>query len=177
MSGFVYIWYDRKHKRFYVGSHWGTPDDGYICSSKWMKRNYERRPQDFKRRILAYRDNRVSLVEEEFRWITMIKPEESGTRYYNLRLFATTKAQYVKEHRGKYVRRNPYPKNRKSSPRPQSVRDKISKSLQGHVGVIHNDDVKRKIAESSVRHHSDPDVKKKHSEAIKKSWEKRKSLV
>lgn len=21
-SGFVYIWFDKKHKRFYIGSHW-----------------------------------------------------------------------------------------------------------------------------------------------------------
>ena len=25
--GFVYIWFDRKHRRFYIGSHWGTEDD------------------------------------------------------------------------------------------------------------------------------------------------------
>lgn len=31
--GFVYLWFDRKHKRYYVGCHWGTTEDGYVCSS------------------------------------------------------------------------------------------------------------------------------------------------
>lgn len=50
--GFVYLWFDRKHKRYYVGCHWGTEDDGYICSSQWMHQSIKYRPQDFKRRIL-----------------------------------------------------------------------------------------------------------------------------
>ena len=29
--GFVYLWYDRKRKMFYIGSHWTTETDGYIC--------------------------------------------------------------------------------------------------------------------------------------------------
>lgn len=87
MSGFVYIWYDRKHKRYYVGSHWGSPRDGYICSSSWMKRAQERRPCDFKRRILAtVESSRSALLSEEQRWLDMIKFEEKGKRYYNLTL-------------------------------------------------------------------------------------------
>ena len=26
--GFVYIWYDRKYKKYYIGSHWGYENDG-----------------------------------------------------------------------------------------------------------------------------------------------------
>lgn len=51
--GFVYLWHNKKHKRFYIGSHWGTEDDGYLCSSNWMRKSYYRNPQDFKRRILS----------------------------------------------------------------------------------------------------------------------------
>ena len=51
--GFIYVWYDKKHKRYYVGSHWGHEDDGYICSSSWMRKAYRRRPSDFRRRIIA----------------------------------------------------------------------------------------------------------------------------
>ena len=85
MSGFVYIWRDRKHKRYYIGSHWGTPTDGYICSSRWMRNAYHRRNSDFRRRILI--DNisdRVALYEEEQRWLNFIKKEEIGKKYYNL---------------------------------------------------------------------------------------------
>lgn len=82
--GFVYIWFDRKHKRFYVGSHWGTIDDGYVCSSTWMRNAYKRRPQDFRRRILKNQINRIDLIKEEQVWLDQIRSEEIGKRYYNL---------------------------------------------------------------------------------------------
>jgi hypothetical protein len=84
--GFVYIWYDRKHKRFYIGCHWGEETDRYICSSKWMNRSYKRRPQDFRRKILSrIMTNKTDLLDEEYRWLSKIKKEELGKRYYNVR--------------------------------------------------------------------------------------------
>jgi hypothetical protein len=85
MNGFVYLWYDRKHKRFYLGKHWGTLSDGYICSSDWMKQAYKHRPQDFKRRILEWVDDRKILADREEAWGLLIKKEELGKRYYNLK--------------------------------------------------------------------------------------------
>ena len=84
--GFVYIWFDKKHRRYYVGSHWGTEDDGYICSSRWMRKAYRRRPQDFKRRTIVKIDDRRQLLEVEGRFLAMMKPEEIGKRYYNLNI-------------------------------------------------------------------------------------------
>jgi len=85
--GFVYLWYDKKHKRFYIGSHWGTEDDGYVCSSSWMKQGYKHRPNDFKRKIIKrVTTNKKDLLEEENRWLGMIKPKELKLRYYNLRI-------------------------------------------------------------------------------------------
>jgi hypothetical protein len=46
--GFVYIWYDRKRKMYYVGSHWGTIEDGYICSSNRMRDAYREDPKILK---------------------------------------------------------------------------------------------------------------------------------
>lgn len=83
--GFVYLWRDRKHKRYYIGSHWGTEDDGYVCSSRWMRKTYSRRPQDFKRKILArVHTNRKDLLEAEYNFLQRIKPHEFKTRYYNI---------------------------------------------------------------------------------------------
>jgi hypothetical protein len=83
--GFVYLWYDKKHKRYYIGCRWGREDDGYICSSTWMKQGYRRRPTDFKRRILnRIYTNRKDLLEEEYKWLSKIKKEELGKKYYNL---------------------------------------------------------------------------------------------
>jgi hypothetical protein len=83
--GFVYLWFDRKHKRYYIGSHWGTEDDGYVCSSPWMIKAYKIRPEDFKRRIIIkiYK-SRKDLLEEEYRWLSMISDEEIiNKKYYN----------------------------------------------------------------------------------------------
>ena len=83
--GFVYIWYDRKHKRYYVGCRWGNENDGYISSSVWMRNSYKRRPQDFKRRVISrIYTNRQDLLQEEYRWLQMIPNEQLGKNYYNL---------------------------------------------------------------------------------------------
>lgn len=92
--GFVYIWRDRKHRRFYIGCHWGKEDDGYVCSSSWMKKAYKYRPGDFKRRILSrVYTNRADLLKEEFRWFLMIC-EEFGLRAQNLRKVADGKRNH-----------------------------------------------------------------------------------
>ena len=83
--GFVYLWRDRKHKRYYVGSHWGTENDGYICSSRWMRKAYKRRPNDFKRRTISIVKNREELSEEEHRFLQMIREDELKIKYYNIR--------------------------------------------------------------------------------------------
>lgn len=83
--GFVYIWRDKKHNRYYIGSHWGDVTDGYISSSSWMKQAYNRRPEDFKRRILSSNIKRDNILIEEQRWLSMISKQELGKRYYNLR--------------------------------------------------------------------------------------------
>jgi hypothetical protein len=83
--GFVYIWYDKKHSRYYIGRHWGNVEDGYVCSSSWMKQAYKRRPKDFKRRILKIvNSNKRDLVLEEDKWLSLIREDELGSRYYNL---------------------------------------------------------------------------------------------
>lgn len=84
-EGFIYIWYDRKRKMFYVGCHWGTENDGYICSSNRMRDAYRRRRHDFKRRIIQRNIEREELLNEEHRWLQLIKENELGKKYYNLR--------------------------------------------------------------------------------------------
>jgi hypothetical protein len=97
--GFVYIWYDRKHKRYYIGCHWGSVDDRYICSSRWMRKAYARRPQDFKRKILENNiEDRSALYDREQKWLNMIKPEERKIRYYNLHLSSKKPWHQYDEH-------------------------------------------------------------------------------
>ena len=49
----LYIWFDRKHRRFYIGFHWGTEDDKYICFLIGCAGLMREEEADFKRRILV----------------------------------------------------------------------------------------------------------------------------
>lgn len=84
MQGFIYIWRDKVRNMFYIGSHVGTPDDGYISSSRWLTSEVNYRPNDFRRKILKYvKIDQLKL--EEYRLINTIKDYEFGKRYYNLK--------------------------------------------------------------------------------------------
>lgn len=151
--GFVYIWRDRKHNRYYIGCHWGREDDGYVCSSPWMLQAYRIRPQDFKRRILksGFTD-KSAMYDEETRWLSMIKPEEikptsPKPRYYNL---------YVTKHKPWHV----YPEGIKTvgqkisaakkgrpSKKPPDIGQKISAAKQARSAE------RRKVLESEPSAH------------------------
>lgn len=140
MAGFVYIWLDKKHKRYYVGSHWGTDDDGYVCSSPWMKSAKKRRPRDFKRRILArVLTNREDLLDEEQRWLDMVHPDEIKIRYYNLNL-----------------------KVRKYWHTYDKSREEVQTKLKGR---IFSEEHKRKLSEAKVGSRHSKDTKRKMSES------------
>lgn len=89
--GFIYLWFDKKHKRYYLGRHWGRENDGYICSSNKMRDAYKRRPNDFKRRIISriYTSN-LDLVSEEQKWLDKINYDELNKKYYNKSKSSTT---------------------------------------------------------------------------------------
>jgi len=145
--GFVYIWRDRKHARYYIGSHWGTEDDGYVCSSFWMKRAYKLRPEDFRRRILFRIDDRILLRQKEEEWLRLIKPEELKERYYNLSLGGT----------GHWVS---YPDN------INTIREKISYTTKQ---AMQREDVRNKYLEglkTRDNKSSDPEVRRKRSETM-----------
>lgn len=52
-DSFVYCWTDHLTGKLYVGVHKGQEDDGYVCSSALMLEEYEKRPDDFSREIVA----------------------------------------------------------------------------------------------------------------------------
>ena len=83
-EGFIYIWFDKKRRMYYIGCHWGTYDDGYICSSKWMRDAYRYRKQDFRRRIIQRNIPKDLLLEVEYRWLQLINDKDIGIKYYNL---------------------------------------------------------------------------------------------
>lgn len=50
-EAFLYCWTDLVNHKLYVGVHKGIQNDGYICSSKKMLEEYNKRQEDFKRKI------------------------------------------------------------------------------------------------------------------------------
>lgn len=185
--GFVYLWLDKKHKRYYVGCHWGHVKDGYVCSSDWMTKAYKRRPQDFKRRILAtITTNRAELLEEEYRWLQMIKPEEIKVRYYNLNThhhghWSTDDAKRErigKEHSSKMKgRKAPW----NSKPCPEEKKVALSKMWTDvPKGFRGTDATRAKISANSKRLQAEGRVgmrDKKHSEDTKKKMSKNNAML
>jgi hypothetical protein len=153
--GFVYIWRDRKHKRYYIGCRWGNENDGYICSSKWMKDSYKRRPNDFKRRTLSrVYTNKKDLLEEEYKWLSLIDSDDLGKKYYNL-------------HNHKF---NHWSTNKESK---LSVGEKISLAHKKHpnwghwsVGKTRSEETKQKLREANKKqfeNHEQREMRKQKS--------------
>lgn len=146
--GFIYIWGDKKHNKYYVGSHWGTVDDGYICSSRTMKNAYRRRPKDFKRKVVQYiKTDRKKLYEVENSWLKLA--EKKKEKYYNL--------VFVTNHW------TAYPEN------VATIKEKISHRTKE---AIWKDDVRSKYLISIKNRDnksSDPDVKQKRRDSMIKT--------
>jgi len=151
MNGFIYLWLDKKKKMYYIGSHLGSIDDGYICSSRWMRAAYQKRPEDFKRRIIKQFKiiTRRELYNEEQRWLNFIKKEEIKVRYYNL--FRTVNYAWADEENNKTLKEKISQKTKEAMQRPK-VREKYLNGLK-----------------SRNTHASEPDVIERKRQAIIKT--------
>lgn len=154
MYGFVYLWKDCKRGKFYIGCHWGTEDDGYVCSSTVMRNAYRRRPKDFRRRVLArVHTNRADLLEIEHRWLQLIEDQELGRKYYNLskRHFGhwtadPTQRLTVGQKVSKALTGKPSPKKgTKTKPHSEETRLKMSASQTGRK---HSEATRLKMSQS-----------------------------
>jgi hypothetical protein len=164
-QGFIYIWRDRKRKKFYVGCHWGAESDGYICSSTVMRKAFRRRPEDFKRRVIQRGfTSRQQLLEAEHAWLLLIPDAELGTRYYNL----------SKKHFGHWTA-IPDEERKRSIGEKISMapgrKEKIAKSM---TGKSHSDATKQKIRDRRTGSSRSEETKKKIAESVKR-WHSTKS--
>jgi len=142
--GFIYIWRDKKRNKFYIGCHWGTEADGYICSSKRMRNAYAYRKEDFKRRVVQrVYTNRQDLLEVEHLWLSLIPDEQLGKRYYNLN----------KHHFGHWTadpEKAPKIKEKLTGRKhEQNAREKMSKSKVGRFW-INNGETTKSIASTDA---------------------------
>lgn len=166
--GFVYIWRDQKHNRYYIGCHWGTEYDGYICSSRRMKNAYRKRPHDFKRRIISRVQSKEDLLEKEYQWLRLIPEHDLGIKYYNYYTHKASLFTLIK------------PKCREETRRKMSIskkgRKRSAESIERQVaklkGKPRSENTKRKISEShKYRLPVSEETKRKSSESHKgKKW-------
>ncbi len=80
---FVYMWFDKARKMFYVGQHSGSYDDQYTSSSRWLAGEIKYRPKDFKRRIIKSFNTKHEAQLYEGYLLTLISETEWGVKYYN----------------------------------------------------------------------------------------------
>jgi len=82
MDGFVYKWINQINMRWYVGSHCGSPNDGYIASGKIIKQAIKKNGlNNFKRQIL-YQGQNYRQEEEKY----LIEHDAANNPYsYNLK--------------------------------------------------------------------------------------------
>jgi hypothetical protein len=155
MDSFVYCWTDRLTHKLYVGFHKGTPDDGYICSSKHMKKEYKERPMDFTRQILATGDYDIC---RNFENAVIRAMFTQNIPCYNLNVNGAIlytpeiRAKISATHKGKIISAShrkaisEWSKNR--PPASDETREKIRRSKLGVKRGPMSDEQKKKISES-----------------------------
>ena len=140
-----------------------------------MKDSYKRRPQDFKRKILF---NSISityseLLEIEYKWLSLIKPEELGKKYYNIRNHhpahwaANPDARTIGQKISETHKNDP---NWGSWSIGKKVSNETKEKLRQHnLGKKHSEESKKLIGKNSsaARDYKDPIYLAKLSEANK----------
>lgn len=169
--GFIYIWRDKKHKKFYIGRHWGSESDTYVCSSVNMKANCKNRPNDFKRRIIKRVYTKEDLINEEQRYLGMIKLEECGTKYYNKTLRADAPSMFGRRHS-----KETKEKMSRAHAGRRHTKETKDKLRNINLGKKYSKEVNIKKGKNS-RDYSDPGFRQKMSDAAKsRSVETRKKI-
>jgi hypothetical protein len=83
-NSFIYLWIDKQKNMFYIGSHFGDINDGYLFGGIDIKSEYSKRPEDFERLILSYHtvksQTEIRKIEREY----LVKYDvENDDRFYN----------------------------------------------------------------------------------------------
>ena len=82
--GFVYRWTNTINGKKYIGSHKGTPNDGYTGSGTAFRNALKKYGRDnFTREILEYASSREELVECEQKYLTLFECSKRKD-YYNI---------------------------------------------------------------------------------------------
>lgn len=168
MEAFVYCWTDLKTNKLYIGSHKGTIDDGYICSSKYMMEEYKKRPEDFTRQIIQTFDTYGEAKKYEIEMLTEVNAADNE-QYYNKSNgsseFFRSKDSISLEHKRKISF------SQKGKKKSEEHKEKIRLSNIGknkgkvpwNKNITHTDNVKHIISEKRKENWKNPEYRKKMS--------------
>lgn len=84
-NSFVYVWINTRNNKKYIGSHFGSMNDGYIGSGKYFKRAYKKEPEYFLRLILERcwcNDTNELRQNYEQKWLDTI--DFNSGEFYNI---------------------------------------------------------------------------------------------
>lgn len=158
MDAFVYCWTDHSTRKLYVGFHKGSPDDGYVCSSKHMLKEYLKRPSDFTREVLTVNSYDVCRTFE----VAVIKAMfAQNVPCYNLNAGGAVlhtpeiRAKISQTHKGKTISEAHISAikewNRtKRQPASEETREKIRQSKLGKKRGPLSEEWRRKISEAGT---------------------------
>lgn len=186
MQGFVYRWTDSSNNMYYIGSHKGKADDGYIGSGVHFLRAYKKRPDSFNREILYIGENYREL--EEF--ILEELDAANDRKSYNLKNSAIggdtrsgkkNSPEHIKKvsdaNKGKKLSESTKEKIRQRNlgkKASKKTREKLSKCRIGEknhfYGKTHTKEARRKISESKIGFYIGDDK-------MQKIWDGNKKLV
>jgi hypothetical protein len=79
--GFVYQWENKINKKKYIGSHYGTINDGYIGSGIYFNRAYKNNEINFERIILYVGQKYIEKEDELLKYYDV----ENNKDFYNLK--------------------------------------------------------------------------------------------
>jgi lipocalin len=187
MEAFVYCWTDHKTQKLYIGYHKGTLDDGYVCSSKLMNEQYQIRPEDFTRQIIAEGNmNDIRSLEEK---LLIAVDARNNPEYYNQhngngefynkghsestkqKLALAGKSRIHSEETRRKMSVSHTGKKRKTT--SYEIRQKISNSRKGQSPSV---STRQKLSAIGKTRTFSAETKKRISESQKKRWYHRKGI-
>jgi len=156
-EAFVYLWYDSKNRKFYLGKHKGTPTDGYTHSSSAMESfKAAETPSYMKRRILAYGTD-VEMCELEHK-LLLNRKARCWDKYYNTWLGDPRFVDMSGENNPMYGKTVSKETKRKLSEAKkgrifsEETKRKLSKAKKGKnnpmYGIPKSEEIKRKLSEA-----------------------------
>lgn len=188
-EAFVYCWTDKKTNMLYVGSHKGSTDDGYICSSKYMLAEYNKRLEDFSRQIVA--EGKFEDIRSLESAILKSANAKLNEQFYNMHendgkfylKFHTEKAK-AKISKGNTGKTRPDLSERNKKGMSKNSIEKMVNTRRANgsydsvnnpmYGKQHSEESKNKMSLNKLGKNKIPkseETKRKMSEARKKYWE------